>query len=199
MVPQKTGAIEVAPVSIAYFNPVTGKYEKAEIPGTTIEVTGEMPVIALGGGENQPIARETVSITQVNYLDASDSYVMLQINKQVLFWVLVGICVLIVLIILLVWIVSSRRHKDGTLKVLYKHIMASKDVNEVYDLFNEMIKHCFGVSLKASSVSVIRSRLPQEIAEQVVGVVGYMESQYEKECLFLKKNIKRMYLMLVKG
>jgi hypothetical protein len=124
---------------------------------------------------------------------------MLQINKQVLFWVLVGICVLIVLIILLVWIVSSRRHKDGTLKVLYKHIMASKDVNEVYDLFNEMIKHCFGVSLKASSVSVIRSRLPQEIAEQVVGVVGYMESQYEKECLFLKKNIKRMYLMLVKG
>ena len=27
----------------------------------------------------------------------------------------------------------------------------------------------------------------------------YMESQYEKECLFLKKNIKRMYLMLAKG
>jgi len=199
MVPQKTGTIEVAPVAIAYFNPVTGKYERAEIPGTTIEITGEMPVIALGGGENQPTARETVAITQVNYLDASDGYVMLQINKQVLFWVLVGICVLIVLIILLVWIVSSRRQQDATLKVLYKQMMAAEDVSEVYDLFNEMIKHCFGVSLKASPVDVVRRRLPEEIAEQVVGVVGLMESENRILCDELKGKVRGIYLIIESG
>ena len=38
-----------------------------------------------------------------------------------------------------------------------------------------MIKHCFGVSLKASPVDgVLDGRLPEEIAERVVGVVGLM-------------------------
>jgi len=61
-----------------------------------------------------------------------------------------------------------------------------------------MIKHCFGVSLKASSINVVRSRLPEEIAEQVVEVVGYMESQDDKETAYLKDKAKRVYKSLLR-
>jgi len=50
--------------------------------------------------------------------------------------------------------------------------------------------------LKASPVDVVRSRLPQEIAEQVVGVVGYMESHNGKECVYVKDRMKKMYRLL---
>jgi len=52
--------------------------------------------------------------------------------------------------------------------------------------------------LKASPVDVVRRRLPEEIAEQVVGVVGYMESPNGKECVYVKGNIERMYRLLMR-
>lgn len=78
-------------------------------------------------------------------------------------------------------------------------MMAAEDVSEVYDLFNEMIKHCFGVSLKASPVDVVRRRLPEEIAEQVVGVVGLMESENRILCDELKGKVRGIYLIIESG
>lgn len=179
LVPQKTGTVEVSPVAISYFNPVTERYEVAEIPGTVIEVGGEMPAVAVTGGGSLaagPAAVETVTVAQVSYISADEGVLAIRISREKLLWVLAGIGVVVVITLVLILFATKRKQQDGTLKALYRQMMAAKDVNEVYDLFNEMIKHCFGVSLKASSISVVQNRLPMEIASKVIDVMWYMES-----------------------
>jgi hypothetical protein len=196
LVPEKNGAIDIKPVSISYFNPVTEKYERAEIQGATIEVSGDMPqVISDGGG--QASAFETISISQVNYANVRDGYLAIQISKQLLFGILIGLGVMIVLAIVLIWLVLRRRKQDQALKSLYKQLMAATDINEVFSLFNAMIKHCYGISLKACSQSSIRSSLPDaRIAERVADIMYFMESYDDKGCSSLKGKIKDVYLML---
>jgi hypothetical protein len=43
LVPEKNGDIKIDPIHIPYFDPESASYEKAEIPGTTVTVRGEIP------------------------------------------------------------------------------------------------------------------------------------------------------------
>jgi hypothetical protein len=201
LVPEKTGVIEAAPVSIPYFNPDTGKYERAEIPGTAITVLGEMPAQTGSGGEGgqggQQTAMETVRITQVNYAAANDGYLTIKMSKQVLYGVLIGLGVLLILAVAVIAFASKRKKRDAALKSLYRQLMASKDIHEVYRLFGDIIKHCYNLSLKASPQSEIRSRIPNAgLAAQVAEIMDYMESRENKDCSDLKAKIKRIYGML---
>lgn len=199
LVPEKNGTIEIAPVSISYFNPATEKYERAEIPGTVIEVLGDMPQ-SINNVDGQPAVIETVSINQVNYDTTNDGYFTIQMNKQVLYGVLIGIGVLLVLTALFVWLASSRKKQDETLKSLYKQLTAAKDANEVFGLFNSMIKHCYNLSLKASSQSDVRSSLPNaDIAERIMDIMNYMESSEAKICSNLKDKIKIVYNIILRN
>lgn len=198
LVPEQNGAINIAPVSISYFSPVTGQYERAEIPGADIEVLGDMPQPA-GGAGSQPATVETVDIQQVNYADAGDGYFTVQIKKQVLYGLLIGLGALLVLATILKRLVSHRRKQDQTLKSLYRQLMTATDTHEVYDLFSAIIKHCFGLSIKASSQSAVSNSLPDPaLAARVADIMGYMESQGDKGCAGLKEQIRGVYGMIVR-
>ena len=118
-------------------------------------------------------------------------------KKQAVYGILSALAVLAVLAAVLYAPVSRWRKKDPVLKSLYKQLTGARDVNEIYNLFNAMIKHCFHFSLKASSRDVIRGSLPDpDMAARVADIVGYMESSAEKEGDFLKGKIKSIYISL---
>lgn len=193
LVPEKTGVIDVAPISVSYFNPVTKQYEKAEIPGVTIEVLGDMPQPNHFSG-SLPGNIDTVTINQVNYASANDGYFTVQIKKEWVYGMLIIFAVCMVLVAVLVWWLSNRKKQNQQLKSLYKQLMAAKDINEIYDLFNTMIKHCYKLSLKASSQNRIRSSLQDPVlAEQITEIMEYMESAEnhgEKGPAYLKDKIR---------
>ena len=194
LVPEATGALEVQPISVPYFNPLTGKYERAEIPGVTINVLGDMPQPSNFNG-NQTGAVETVTVNQVNYSKTDDDYFTIQVKKE---WLYVGLgcfVALIALAVALVKIASNRSKQDLIMKSLNKQLTASKDINEIYNIFNTIIKHCYNVSIKASSRNTIQHSLNDaDLAEQVMDIMDYMESAKthdEKGHIYLKNKIKK--------
>lgn len=198
LVPEKNGTLDIAPVSISYFNPDTEKYERAEIPGTTIKVLGDMPPIqANGGADSQPAAMETVKINQISYAEPSKGQDTIQISKHLFFGSLIGVGVLLVVMLIVRGIVRNGKKQDVTLKSLYRQMMNARDVHEVYRLFSDMMKHCYHISLKASPLSVIQSSIPNaDLAQQVVEIMNYAESNKEKDCACLKDKIRSVYGMI---
>lgn len=195
LIPERTGVLDVPPVSLSYFNPVTGKYETAEIPGATINVLGEMP-LSNANDSSQFGSTETVFINQVNYADVSDGYYSIQIQKELVYAILIGIIIFLILSAGLLWIVFNRKKRNPELKSLYRQLMGAKDINEIYNLFNAMIKHCYKVNLKASSRNMIHSNLPDDLAAQVTELMDYIESAEdhdEKDLMYVKDKIKGIY------
>ena len=196
LVPEQTGVLDIAPILVPYFNPVTGKYENAEISGSAIEVLGDMPQQIIGG--QQAAAVERLKIDQVSYATINDGYFSIQMSKQVLFGILIGLAFLLVLTVVLVWLFMNRKKQDSELKALYKQLMGANDVNEIYNLFNAMIKHCFNLSLKACSKNAVQNRLPNAaLASQVTDIMDYMETHEEKANIQLKEKIRDVYRMIM--
>jgi len=213
LVPERSGVIEIAPVSISYFNPAAGAYERAEIPGAAVTVLGGPAAPAQpGAGAAAPAgpgagdagiaagaAVETIRITQVSYAAAGGAGAAARIAGRLAEYavpIAVGAAVLLAAAVFAVpaW---KRRKRDGTLKALYRRLMAAKDVQEAYDLFNAMIKHRFRVSVKAAPLSDVRELLPNaELADRVAEIVEYMESREGKDCAELKSKVKRLYRLL---
>jgi len=199
-VPERTGVISIPPIPVSYFSPVTEKYEVAEIQGVSIEVLGDMPHPA-SSGNGQSSAIETMRIEQVNYMMADDGYFSIQMKKEAVYGILIGLAVLLVLLIVLSWLRTSKKTQDATLKSLYKKIMSADDINEIFDLLSAVIKHCFRLSLKACSKNTIQSSLPDAaLAAQLTEIMDYMEST--KSCepkghLYLKDKIKSIYPVIV--
>jgi hypothetical protein len=197
MIPEKTGAIDIQPPSISYFNPVTGKYETAKIPGATINVLGDMPQAAgIGGDQSGRI--DKVTINQVNYADQREGYFAVQIQKNLAYAVLIGIVFLLILAAGFFWFISRKKKQDSALIAIYKELMNAKDINETYNLFNAMIKHCYNVNLKANTKNAIIRCLPDaELSAKVTDVMDYVESDEaydEKGCTCLKDKIRSIYL-----
>ncbi|NLD47262.1 MAG: protein BatD, partial [Clostridiaceae bacterium] len=87
LVPEKNGDIKIAPIYISYFNPESGNYEKAEIPGTTIMVSGNMPEIQSAAGNTSssiPAEVQTVKIDQVSYDSEGEGYFTIKLKKEYL-------------------------------------------------------------------------------------------------------------------
>ena len=215
LVPKENGKLNIAPIYIPYFDPQSGKYEKAEIPGTTVTVKGEAVQGQAGSASNSSDAQsqakedgdrqahsiETVRIEQVSYGPQKDGYISIQFKKSylltgvIIFAILLGIGLLIFLLHLY-W-----EKQDKELNNMYKQLNNSNDKNEIYNLFNKMIKHCFGISLKASSKSVILNQLAgYEIAAPVLEIMDYMENgkTMENGNINLKNKIKGIYKILKK-
>jgi hypothetical protein len=175
LVPEKNGVLNVAPISVSYFNPVTEKYEKAEIPGITIEVLGDMPQPVNYNAQTGAV--ETVTVNQVNYTDTGDGYYTIRVKTEWIYAALTGLAIFIILAAAIIWIVTNRKKRNPVLESLYKQLKGSKDINEIYNLFNEIIKHCYKLSLKANSRSAIRNNLRDaDLAEQIADIMDYMES-----------------------
>jgi len=201
LVPERPGTLEIPPISISYFNPVTGRYETAEIPGTLIEVLGDMTHFNNNiGNHSQFSPFETIIINQVNYTDANENYFTIQLRRGTVYGILVGVAVLFVFAAILIWFIKTNKKSDPELKSLYKQLLGAKDINEIYSLFNAMIKHCYNLSLKANSQSIVRNSLPDSrIVAITTEIMDYMESSNakdEKGSVHLKEKVINVYKLI---
>jgi hypothetical protein len=206
LVPEKNGDIKIDPVYIPYFNPKSGNYEKAEILGTTIRVKGDIPqnqVQTQSGTKSgtSSVPLETIKIDQVSYEPQNDGYLTLKLKTNNL---LIGLFLLIVLVAIafaVFWIDSHRKKQDKNLFDLYKKLNSSDDQNEIYNIFNNMIKYRFNLSLKASPRSLIINRFSgSELIDPVLEIMDYMEDKKkpsDEDKKYLKGKIKEIYKKLI--
>ncbi len=206
LVPEKNGDIKIEHIYIPFFNPKSGNYENAEIPGTTIKVKGELPQTQVqaqsgtnGGSSSGTI--ETIKIDQVNYEPKNDGYLTLKLKKINL---IIGLVMLILLLIIAAaafWLVSYQKKQDKYLFNFYKQLNNTDDHNEIYNIFNNMIKYRFNISLKASPRRLIIDKLSGcELVNPVLEVMDYMENKKEpsnEDKQFLKGKIKEIYKKLM--
>ena len=198
LVPEKNGVLEISPIFISYFNPVTEKYEKAEIPGAAVTVLGDMP--QPGSAQNQTPAAETLIINQVKYIETKSDYFTFQIKKETALAISVGSVLLVVLSIGSIKFIQKNKKQNPELKSVYRKLKAAKNTEEIYLLFNSMIKSCYNFSLKASSKNIVRENLSDpDLALKVTEVMDCMESAGtdEKNAQnHLKDKIKVIYRMI---
>jgi len=183
LVPETNGEIAIKPVSITYFDPETGTYEKAEIPGTTITVHGEAPMAQIPAQAGTG-AVETVRVEQVSYNTGSGEYLTIQLKKDSLvtaFWVFGGILALgLAAFLFLLW----QKRRSRAVDDLYRKIRKSGDPNEIYNLFNMMVKSLFGISLKADTRDAVCSRLSAcGLDAQVLEIQDLLEGRKSREAM----------------
>lgn len=202
LVPKTNGELRLEPIAISYFDPETGRYEQAEIPGATITVLGEVPQAQAAGANGTAAAVETVSINQVSYNPQSEDYLTIRLGKDHLYMGAGILTLLLALAALAVWGYAYRKKYDRTLQLLYRKSMRSNDPAEIYNQFNSMIKHVYRISVKASPRQMIAQRLTDEtLARPVMEIVDLMEQgkyragQSDSD---LKAKIKGVYRLLKK-
>jgi len=196
LVPEKNGDIKIDPIHIPYFDPESGSYEKAEIPGTTVTVRGEIPQ-AQTKLQNETPVMETVIIDQISYSPKNDGYLTIQLKKGHLLTALVTFIALLLLTALVFMVYSFRKKQDRKLTEIYNKIKNSNDINEIYNLFNKMIKYRFNISLKANSRDKIINRFSDyEFSGAVLEIMDYMENKKQhsnEDTVYLKDKIKEIY------
>jgi len=201
LVPEKNGDITIEPIYISYFDTESASYKKAEIPGTTITVKGETPQVQKEEqNQNETTSFETVKIDQVNYEVQDDEYVTIQFKKDNLLIGLIVFVILVVLVVAAFLIFAIVKKQDKKLQDIYKQLKNTDDQNEIYNLFNSMIKYCYNLSLKASSRSTIIMKLAEhEIGDSVLEIMDYMENEKDhpnRSSKYLKDKIKEIYKKL---
>jgi hypothetical protein len=197
LVPEKNGELEIKPISINYFNPDTMKYEKAVINGAEINVTGEMPEKAIDNTEN--IKTETININKVSYNIPNEGYINLEIKKKTLVTVLIIILIIMMLSAGTLIFIKHKNANDSYLSRIYKKIKKSENQNEIYSLFNDMIKHSFNISIKAASLKEIKTTLDKHnMSEQVIEIIEYIEKENQRNDIeYLKDKITVIYIQTI--
>ena len=199
MVPEKSGDIEIDPIYISYFDTESESYKQAQIPGTTVTVTGEAPVVQTQQSKGDS-AIEKVKIDQIGYIPKNEGYLTIQLKKEYIYISLVILVILSLIAISVFIILKGKKKEDRKLWDMYKRINNSKDEKEIYSIFNDMIKYRFNISLKASSKDAIKTGLGQhEITGTVLEIMDYMETdknQPNKDINYLKDSIKKIYKVL---
>lgn len=193
LVPEKTGKLSIESMQISYFDTESKTYKKAEVKGTTIEVKGEMTEV-LNSSQSSSEVVEKVVINQVSYDTPNEEYFTININRKSLGAALVTMFILTVAVVAGLMYLRGQKKIDRKLEKIYRRLKKAKDEKEIYDVFNEMIKHRFKISLKASSKDVIvQSIADEEIAGLVIEVIEFIENNEEVDCIVLKDKIKKVY------
>ncbi len=199
LVPEKNGDIKIEPAYISYFNPESGSYEKAEIPGTTIKVKGEIPQVQNRVQDAIPPV-ETVKIEQVSYKTKDEEYLTIQFKKDILLILLVAFIVVFLIAVPVILFFLFKKKHDKKLQDIYRQLKNAGNKNEIYNLLNSMIKYRFNLSLKASSRHTIINRLTAPgLANPVLEIMDYMENgknSHDKGHMYLKDKIKAIYKMI---
>lgn len=198
LVPEKNGELEIKPINISYFDTESETYAKAEIPGTTVTVTGEVPVDDKNESTDKgPVSIEKVTIDQVNYNTDDEGYVTIKMNRNHLFVALAILIVLVVLVVLLLCIRARHKKEDKNLHNIYKRLKNTKDENGLYNILNDMIKYRYDISLKASSKDTVKSVIQEHgIIDLIIEVINYMENKNngaKRDNAYLKNKIKEIY------
>jgi hypothetical protein len=129
-----------------------------------------------------------------------EGYLMIRIRNEYLY---AGAAVLAVALIITasVWFARKRpRRHDTGLYDIYKKILREKEINNVYNLFNDMIKHRFGISIKASCRDMIAENIPGAgLADMIIDVVELVEDKKSHGTVSaagIKDKIKKIYRLI---
>lgn len=203
LVPEKSGEIKIDPIYISYFDTKSGTYKQAEIPGTIITVTGnaqQLQTQVQNSGE--PAITEKVIIDRVSYSPKNEGYLTLTLKKNHLVITTIVLVALAILLVLSFLLIKYFKGQDKRLSHMYKQINKSKNTNEIYSIFNNMIKYRFNLSIKASPKDLIATELSRyDLSNPVIEIIDYMEkdknNSYEG-ISYLKGKIKEIYKKIIK-
>lgn len=203
LVPEKSGEIKIDPIYISYFDTKSGTYKQAEIPGTTITVTGNAPQSQTQVQSNVvPAITEKVVIDRINYIPNDEGYLVLKLKKTHIVITLIVLAVLAILLVLSIFLAKYFKHRDKKLSYMYKQINSAKDKNEIYSILNNMIKYRFNLSIKASPKDLIKAELEKyNISDPVIELIDYIESaktNSDEVTVYLKNKMKELYKKIIK-
>lgn len=201
LVPGTNGEIRIDPVSLCYFDPETGTYERAEIPGTTIMVHGEAPAAqAPAPAQSGTGSVETVKIEQISYNAAGGDYLTIRVKKDTLRIAGMALAGIVLLAAAAILFILRRKKQNDLLSECCRKIMKSDDRNEIFNLFNKMIKESCNVSLKASTRETISGRLSvYGLDTTVLDIQDYLEGKNrEADIRQIKSKIKEVCRKLKK-
>ena len=199
LVPETNGEIKIDPVYISYYNSETGAYENAEIPGETIIDHGNAPAVQdpAQAGCN---SIESVRIEQVRYDTANGEYLTIQLKKENLTIALCAFGGVFALGLAAFLFILWQKGRSSEVDHLYRKIKKSDDHNEIYNLFNAMIKACFHISLKADTRDTICSRLyAHGLDGLVLEIQDSLEGKKSKDNIGeIKSSIRKVYIEVKK-
>lgn len=203
LVPEKSGEVKIDPIFISYFDTESATYKRAEIPGTTITVTGIAPQAqAQVQNEGGNVAFEEVIIDRISYSPQNEGYLTLQLKKSHVFVVLIALILIALLVILVIFLPKISRRQDKKLAEMSRQVTKAQDKNEIYSILNNMIKYRFNLSIKASSKDLIKTKLEKhEISDPIIEIMDYLETDKassEEGISYLKGKMKEVYLGLSK-
>lgn len=197
LVPEKTGEIVIEPMYISYFDTESKTYNKVEIQGTTITVTGEIVTDDKNVSINEEnTSVEKVIIDQIDYNINEEGYITVKLNRTILFIVLGVLIILVLVVVALLYIRAHDKKTDKNLNNIYKKLKNTKDENEIYNLLNDMIKYKYKISMKANSKEFIQNIIDNpDVSNAIVEVINYMEDNRsdKKDTSYLKDKIKEIY------
>ena len=142
----RKGDLVIDPIYISYFDTESESYKRAEIPGTTITVSGDAPVVQTQQSSGEA-AVEKIKIDQIGYIPKNDGYFTLRLKKEHIY-ISLAVMVILSLIVLAVFaILKGKKKEDKNLREMYKRIDNSRDKNEIYGILNDVIKNHFNISM----------------------------------------------------
>ena len=203
LVPEKSGEIKIDPIYISYFDTKLGTYKQAEIPGTTITVTGNAPQSQTQVLNNSlPAISEKVVIDRISYTPIDEGYLILKLKKSHIVIAFIVFAVIAIILALSILLTKCFKHRDKRLLEMYNQINKSKDKNEIYNILNNMIKYRFNLSIKASPKDLIKAELAKyNLSDPVLEIIDYIESNKtnsDEVTSYLKDKMKELYKEIIK-
>lgn len=180
-IPKDTGDLEIPKISIDYFDVKEEKYKTLSIDSKGIEVTGEKKTLTTVENSNSDKFTEVV-INQVN--PTENSYEGYFIIKKL--YVYLGIAMIVILLIVFVSLRLYKKNKlaSDELYSIYNRLKTAKDVNEELNILNDLIKHQYGVSIKASSREYISNGIKDSnVLSKLLEVLDIIEDDSKSKSI----------------
>jgi hypothetical protein len=202
LVPKESGELNLPEIKLPYFNPEKKEYEYATIAAKTIKVNGGAKKVQQNLVASSNPAKESqnksIEISQINTTAQTDEgYYTFKIKKNYLKIALATIGLLILLMIIYLAVNRYKGSEDEELKEYYKQIKRAKDEEELYHLFNQIIKYKYNISLKANSKAELSARISDvELLANIYEIIDYIENKRysgNEVSLDMKEKIKEIY------
>lgn len=172
-VPRQGGQVKTPEVKLSYFNPQTKEYETANIEGQTLTVTGQP-----NRGTNSA-GQKTVKVSQITVPESGgEKYYTLRVRKDYARWLGIGFLALVLITGLGAAAYRYWQSSQDQLAKIYRQLQQETEEEKIYELFNQLIKTEYGLSVKANSRRQLKQQIDnQQLAADIQAVVDYFEIQ----------------------
>ena len=208
LVPQKSGKIKFPAINISYFDPEQKQYKTAVINGKTFTVTGNSKMTGSGSRNDNTKSKpeEVIKIAQINVptseTKTDNDYYSLQIKKESVKLFLLAVVVLVFISLTIYYIRKYYLKKDNKLSQIYQKLKRAENEQNVYELFNQMLKYKYNISLKVQTRAQINNNIEDtSLASKIIEIMDYMETKKygnKDSELNLKDEIEKIYQDYIK-